>query len=45
MYKYIYKEIFKFCWNIKISFYLETSGGQIFDLYLNAVYFFNTILN
>jgi hypothetical protein len=28
------------CWNIKISLYLETSGGQSFDLYLNAVYFY-----
>jgi len=33
------------CWNIKISFYLETSGGQTFNLYLNAVYFINTSLN
>ena len=30
------------CWNIKITFYLETSGGQNSNLYLNAVQFFNT---
>jgi hypothetical protein len=24
------------CWNIKISYYLETSGGQSFNLYLNV---------
>ncbi len=33
------------CWNIKISFYLETSDGQRFNLNFNAVYFFNTKLN
>ncbi len=27
-------------WNINISFYLETSGGQNFNLYLNGVHFF-----
>jgi hypothetical protein len=27
--------------NIKITFHLETSGGQNFNLFLNAVYFFN----
>jgi hypothetical protein len=31
------------CRNIKISFYLETFGGQSFNLYLNAV-FLNTRL-
>jgi hypothetical protein len=30
------------CRNIKISFYLETFGGQSFNLYLNAVLFFST---
>jgi len=30
------------CWNIKITFYLETSGGQNLNLYLNVVHFFNT---
>ncbi len=30
------------CWNDKISFYFETTGGQSINLYLNAVYFFNT---
>jgi len=29
------------CWNTKISFYLETSGGQNYNLYLNVVHFFN----
>ncbi len=28
-----------------ISSYLETSGGQSSDLYLNGVHFFNTIVN
>jgi len=32
-------------WNIKISFYLETSGGQSFNLYSGVVYFYNTKLN
>ncbi len=30
---------------MKINFYFETSGGQSLNLYLNAVYFFNTRLN
>ncbi len=29
----------KSCWNTKMSFYLETSGGQKFNLYLNIAYF------
>ncbi len=29
-------------WDTNISFYLETSGGQNFSLYLNVVHFFNT---
>jgi hypothetical protein len=33
------------CWNINISFYLETSGGQNSNLYLIVVYIFNTIVN
>jgi len=32
------------CFNTNISFYLETSGGQNSDLYLN-IHFFNTSLN
>ncbi len=28
-----------------IYFYLETSGGQCFNLYLNVVNFFNTSFN
>ncbi len=32
-------------WNIKIFFYLETFGGQSFNPYLNAVYFFKTRLH
>ncbi len=34
----------KSCWNIKTIFYLVTSGGQNFNLYLNIVYCFNTNL-
>ncbi len=30
------------CLNTNIYFYLETSGGQSFNPYLNAVHFFNT---
>jgi hypothetical protein len=33
------------CWNTKISFNLETSGGQSFNIYLNVVHFFNTSVN
>ncbi len=29
----------------KIYFYLETSGGQSSNLYLNVVHFFNTGVN
>jgi Zn-dependent M32 family carboxypeptidase len=28
------------CWNTKFSFYLETSGGQNSNQYLNGVHFF-----
>ncbi len=31
--------------NTNIYFYLETSGGQSFNLYLNVAHFFNTIAN
>ncbi len=31
--------------NIKIYSYLETSGGQSSNLYLNVVNFFNTSVN
>ncbi len=30
------------CLNTNISFYLETSGGLNFNLYLNVVHFFNS---
>ncbi len=33
------------CLNTNISSYLETSGGQSSNLYLNVVHFFNTSLN
>ncbi len=33
------------CRNTKITFYLETSGGQNSNLHLNVVYFFNTSIN
>ncbi len=35
----------KKCSNTKISFYLETSGGQNSNLFLNVVYFFKTSVN
>ncbi len=39
---------FKRCkkyWNTNISFYIETSGGQNSNIYLNVVHFFNTSVN
>ncbi len=33
------------CWNTNIPFYLETSGHQNSNLYLNVVHFFNTSAN
>ncbi len=33
------------CLNTNIYSYLETSGGQSYNLYLNVVHFFNTSLN
>ncbi len=33
------------CLNTNIYFYLETSGGQSTNLYLNVVHFFNTSIN
>jgi hypothetical protein len=33
------------CLNTNIYFYLETSGGQSYILYLNVVHFFNTNAN
>jgi hypothetical protein len=33
------------CLNININSYLETSGGQSYNLYLNVVHFFNTSVN
>jgi hypothetical protein len=35
----------KHCLNTNIYSYLETSGGQSSNLYLNVVYFFNTSVN
>jgi hypothetical protein len=32
-------------WNTNISLYLEKSGGQISNLYLNVAHFFNTSVN
>jgi len=31
--------------NTNIYYYLEASGGQSSNLYLNVVHFFNTIVN
>jgi hypothetical protein len=31
--------------NTNIYSYLETSGGQISELYLNVIHFFNTSIN
>ncbi len=31
--------------NTNIYFYLETPGGQSFNLYLNEVHFYNTRVN
>jgi len=33
------------CLNTNIYSYLETSGGQSYNLYLNVVHFFNTGIN
>jgi hypothetical protein len=33
------------CWNTKITFDLETSGGQSSNQYLDAAYFFNASVN
>ncbi len=33
------------CLNTNIYSYLETSGGQSYNMYLNVVQFFNTSLN
>jgi hypothetical protein len=33
------------CWNTNISFYIKTSGGQSYNLYLNVVHFFHTCVN
>ncbi len=35
----------KTCLNTNISSYLETSGGQSSNLYLNVVHFFNASVN
>ncbi len=33
------------CSSTDISFYLQTSGGQNSNLYLNAIHFFNASVN
>ncbi len=33
------------CFNTNMSFYLDTSGGQSSNLYLNVVHFFNASVN
>jgi len=33
------------CLNTNIYSYLETSGGQSYNVYLNGVHFFNTSVN
>jgi len=33
------------CLNTNIYSYLETFGGQSYDLYFNVVHFFNTSVN
>ncbi len=33
------------CLNTNIYSYLETAGGQSFNIYLNVVHFFNTSVN
>ncbi len=38
-------KIVKNCLNTNIYSYLETSGGQSSNLYLNVVHFYNTSLN
>jgi hypothetical protein len=44
MEQHTFKNIKK-SWNTKISFFLDTSGGQNSNLYLNVVHFFNTNVN
>ncbi len=34
-----------YCLNINIYFYLETSGGESSNLFLNVVHFLNTSVN
>jgi hypothetical protein len=38
-------EIVDNCLNTNIYYYLETSGGQSYNPYLNVIHFFNTSLN
>jgi len=38
-------EIVHNCFNTNIYFYLETSGDQSLNQYLNVVHFFNTSVN
>jgi hypothetical protein len=38
-------KIVKNCFNTNIDSYLETSGGQSLNQYLNAVHFFNGRVN
>jgi len=44
MEQHAYKNV-NSCWNTKITFYLDTYGGENFILYLNVVHFFNTKVN
>jgi len=43
MEKHTFKNV-DYCLNSNIYSYLETSGGQSSNQYLNAVHFFNTIV-
>ncbi len=43
IYSYLTLKNVNNCLNTYVSSYLETSGGQIYNLYLNVVHFFNTI--
>jgi hypothetical protein len=39
------KKNVNYCLNTNIYSYLETSGGQSYDLYLSVVHFFSTSVN
>jgi hypothetical protein len=44
MEQHIFKKVNN-CLNSTIYAYLETSGGQSYNLYLNVVHFFNASVN